>query len=469
MKTKNIWLLTSAVTLGIFLSLSYLFLPQSIYSLDDRFRDFLFILRGEIPQNEHVVIVDIDEKSLLAYGRWPWSRNKVATLIDSINSYEPGIIGIDIVFAEADNTSPHFLAKELNITAKELVNYDDKLSKSLKNAPVIGGYLFLFEPSAQKRVPMISSVIIQRGGASKEFIPNASSVVLNIPVLQDAYYSSGFLNNIADSDGVVRSVPLLINYKEQTYLSLSMEMLRIYYNASNIEIFNSDSGVSDILINKKDIPTDRFAKLHVNFRGSAKHFHYFSAIDIIQNRVSQDALKGKFVLLGTSAIGLGDTHATPYDSSMAGVEIHANIIDNIIEGDFITNPIADLSYNIIIIFITIFITVSLFSFLDRKYMPVAFVLMLFILYYFFYFMLFSQGIILNILFALLAFILSVVIALLIDYIFEVAKVEQKEIEIQETNEIMLAQSKSAAMGEMVGMIAHQWRQPLSSSLLSLQK
>ncbi|MEA3523620.1 MAG: CHASE2 domain-containing protein [Campylobacterota bacterium] len=462
MKTKNFWQLIAALLLGSFLSLGYLFLPQSIYSLDNRLRDFLFILRGEIPQNDKIVIIDIDEKSLAKHGRWPWSRNKVANLIENINSYEPGIIGMDIIFAEADNSSPHYIAKDLNLSSKSLPNYDDTLASVLSKSPIIGGYLFLFEASTEIRTPMISSVIMQRGGTSEGFIPNAKGTLLNIPILQDAYFSSGFLNNISDMDGVVRSVPLLMNYHNQNYLSLSMEMLRIYYNASSVEIYNSDIGVQSIIMGEKSIPTDRFGMLHVNFRGASKHFKYISAADIMDKTLHVNELKGKFILLGTSAIGLGDVHATPYDSAMAGVEIHANILDNILEGDILAIPMEDLSYNILSIFITIFISIALFSLLHRHYMPLVFIVMLVGMYYFFSFMLFTQGIILSLLFPLIAFFLGVVIALLIDYIFEAAKLIKKEQELQETNEIMFTQSKSAAMGEMIGMIAHQWRQPLSS-------
>ncbi|MEA1918684.1 MAG: CHASE2 domain-containing protein, partial [Campylobacterota bacterium] len=462
MKKRTLYQFLAAGTLGMLLSLGYLFLPQSIYSLDDRLRDFLFILRGEIPQNSHVVIIDIDEKSLAQHGRWPWPRHKIAKLIDTITTYKPGIIGVDIIFAEADNASPHYIANDLNLSSASLPNYDLILANSLKKAPILGGYLFLFESSLASVSPMISSVIIQRGGLSDDFIPNPEGVLLNIPILQEAYYSSGFLNNIADSDGVVRSVPLLMNYKDQNYLSLSIEMLRIYYNTSKVEIYNTDAGVNSIVMGDKSIPTDRFGKLHVNFRGASKHFTYISAADVLENKISIDQLKGKFVLLGTSAIGLGDVHATPFDSSMSGVEIHANIIDNILEDDFIYASIDDLTYNILIILLTVFTSLALFSFLHRKYMPIAFFAMLMGMYYFFSIMLFSQGIILTLLFPFIAFILSVVVALLLGYIFEAEKVIEKEQELSDTNDLMFAQSKSAAMGEMVGMIAHQWRQPLSS-------
>jgi CHASE2 domain-containing sensor protein len=462
MHYKHFWQAIATLFVSLFLTLGYLFLPQSIFSLDDRLRDFLFVLRGPIPHSDKIVIVDIDEKSLAQYGRWPWSRERIAQLVDTLSAKEAGIIGMDMIFPEADNTSPHHLAKAWGIKNDSLKNYDQILAESFKQNPVIGGYLFLFEPSEETRSPFSPSVIIEHRAEKHDYIPQAKSVLLNITLLQEAYYSSGFLNNISDQDGVIRSVPLLMRYHSQLYLSLSMEMLRIYFDANKIEIINNETGVEGVGLSKRFIPTERFGNLYINFRGSMEHFTYVSAADVMNNTVDTKVLQNKLVLVGTSAIGLGDVHATPFDNAMAGVEVHANIIDNIIQGDFIAPPINGVVYNMIIIVLTTALSVLLFSTLPRRTVFPA-ILALFVGYYFlFSWLLFEKGIILSLLFALLALILGTLSALMIDYFDEARKKERAQDEVKETTATMLEQSKSAAMGEMVGMIAHQWRQPLSS-------
>lgn len=462
MHLKTQWQLIAVALLSIAISLSYLTLPQSIYSLDDRLRDFLFVLRGPIPQTNEVIIIDIDEAALERFGRWPWPRKEIATLLDRISSAGPLIIGLDMIFPEADNSSPHRLAERLNMDSQSLENYDDILADSMQRNSVVGGYLFLFEATQETRVPKIPYVLKEHGKDDGGFIPEPAGFLLNIEPLHTKLKSMGFLNNISDSDGVIRSVPLVMRYDHQLYLSLSLELMRSASDIKRVDILNTEAGVMGIKMAGFVIPTSRFATMHVNFRGPSRHFNYISAADLMDESFDVTQLHNKIVLLGTSAIGLGDVHATPYTSAMAGVEVHANVIDNILQGDFITLPADDLIYNIFLIIIIVTITVLLFSKLSRLMMIPAFLFLSFGLYLFYSWMLFSNGVILNILFGLLAFIMGVVAALLIDFLYEARQKEEVTHELEETTATMLEQSKSAAMGEMVGMIAHQWRQPLSS-------
>ena len=111
---------SAALILALLLSWTYLFIPQTFFSLNNNFRDFLFNIRGELPKSDRIVIVDIDETSLKEFGQWPWSRSVVSELIHKLSDANAGIIGLDIVFAEPDQTSPHRIASKIKgNTAKD--------------------------------------------------------------------------------------------------------------------------------------------------------------------------------------------------------------------------------------------------------------------------------------------------------------------------------------------------------------
>ncbi len=129
-----------SLSLSIFLSAIYIFFPSLPDSLDNRLRDYLFTIRGKLPHNQNVVIVDIDETSIKSLGQWPWSRDKLAKILENLTLANVGIVGLDIVFAEEDRTSPHKILQDLKIYKKDVPNYDLEFANVVENSPVILGY-----------------------------------------------------------------------------------------------------------------------------------------------------------------------------------------------------------------------------------------------------------------------------------------------------------------------------------------
>jgi len=418
MKSKYKVLLLFFIFTSISLSYSYLFLPKYFQSLDNRVRDFYFKFRGDEKVSENIVIIDIDEKSLKALGQWPWERNKIAKIINNLTQYGAGIIGLDIVFAEADKTSPKKIAKQWNLKDTNLPDYDVILSNTIANTPSILGYVFDFDNPTKKNAPQIPAIFIEKGKKDKEFLPQAKGVLRNIDIIQDASYSSGYMNNIPDETGIIRSVPLMIKYDDTIYPSLSFEMYRIATNSKKVKLSYSEAGIENISISGQNLSTDRFAKLYLNFRGKAKSYKYISAIDAYNNKLTKDEISGKFILIGTSAYGLMDLRSTPMDSVIAGVEIHANIIDNLLNNDMLTKPswqeLADLSIIIFILFIIIFLYSRLSFFTLLFIYSLSFFTLIFTNYY----LLFSLHIILNTIFPILSMIISLTAILGINYMFE---------------------------------------------------
>lgn len=414
--TKSLFKYIVIMMFALFLSWTYLFTHQSFFSLDNNLRDYLFNMRGELPQSKDIVIIDIDEDSLKQYGQWPWSRSVVSDLIKKLSNAEAGIIGLDIVFSEADQTSPHTIASKLNMNSSNLENYDQLLAKTFSSTPTIGGYIFKFEGKSEHNGPLIPVVFLEKGLQSNKSILNPQNIVLNIDILQDSFYSTGFFNNTPDIDGMIRQVPLIMRYKGIIYPSLVLEMLRIYSNVSTVEIHGDDIGVEKIKFGNFTIPIDHMGRLFVNFRGGNRHFKYISAKDILEDDFDVKDIVGKFVLVGTSAVALSDLRATPLDNVVPGVEVLANVLDNILQGDFISTPLNAVIYDLLIIFAIVIVFSVIFSYLKSWILLPTVILSSVLLYEVFVYLLFDHGIVLNLLFPIFAFAGTLILVVSLDYL-----------------------------------------------------
>ena len=398
-------------------------MPQAFFSLDNRLRDFMFVYRGELPKSDSVVIIDIDEKSLKEHGQWPWSRDIFAQLLYKLRDAGAGIIGLDIVFAEEDRSSPDKFTNICKIPKKNIPNYDALLAQSFSQTPTVGGYIFTFEKTEEKNTPMIPAVFVEKG-MKESGVLEPKGLVLNIELLQDSLYSSGFFNNTPDEEGMIRSVPLVMKYDGVTYPSLALEMVRIFNNSTKVELVGDTAGVRTIEFGDITIPTDKAGRLLVNFRGGGHYFEYISASDILSGDFNRSSIEGKFVLIGTSAVGIFDLRSIPFDSAIAGVEIHANVIDNILKEDFLHQPTDMVIYDIMTIFTIVILFSILFSFIKSWFIIPTAILFLYGLFELFYWLLFTEGIALNLLFPLIAYSLTLLMSVGIDYIITSRQKEQ---------------------------------------------
>ena len=396
---------------------SYLFLPTYFQTLDNRVRDFYFNFRGPEKASEDVVIVDLDEKSIKELGQWPWERNKFAQILTNLANYGVGIIGLDIVFAEEDGKSPSKFAKDWGIK-KDLPNYDAILSDTIANTPTILGYVFDFARKNTKEAPQVPAIFIEKNQQDREFLPIAKGVIPNLAVLQNSSYSSGYMNNIPDATGIIRSIPTLIKYDGMLYPSLALEMYRIAMNARKVVVTYSEAGVENVKLGKQNISVDRYGRLYVNFRGPFKSYKYISAVDVYNNVVDKKELEGKFVLIGTSAYGLMDLRSTPMDSVIAGVELHANMIDNLLNNDMLFKPSWSEIADVLAILIIVFIVTFVYYMLPWIALVIVYSASLFGVMYLNYYLLFEKHIILNSIFPLFSMVLSLIGILGVKYLLE---------------------------------------------------
>lgn len=418
---------STAFLLFIFISSFYVFFPTLPNSIDNRLRDYFFTIRGEVkPKTDNIVIIDIDEKSIKKLGQWPWPRDVLSKILNNLNNSNVAIIGMDMVFAEEDRSSPHNIFNKLNIKRDNVPNFDLQFAQTIASTPTILGYQFEFQDKEHisKDSPSIQTIFIEKNKKQGEnYLIEANGTILNLPILQDNSYSSGFFNNIPDDSGIIRSVPLVISYDDTIYPSLALETLRIALGEKKIFINYDENGVENIQVGDFIVPTDRHGRLLINFRGKEKTFQYISALDIYNNTFNKEQIENKIALLGTSAAALMDLRATPFESIFPGVEVHANLIDNILYQDFLYKPSWVDGFNIFFILFLIIITIFVTKKTPIWFAPIGVIALLVLTIYSIYYVLFNNGIVINILFPIFAIFISAVVTLIIEYFDEIKKKE----------------------------------------------
>jgi adenylate cyclase len=339
-------------------------------------------LRATMPKtlDERIVIVDIDEKSLGEVGRWPWGRNRLAELTDELfDRQQVALLGFDVVFAEPDESSglkrlrqlaqaelkdqPGF-AERIN-QLQATLDYDAAFARALQKRPVVLGYYFTSEHDGTSGLlpgPVMSKESL-RGRPIK--FTSWKGYGSNIEQLGRAAPVAGFFNPVVDGDGVVRSVPLLAEYKDQYYESLALAMFRVLMGSPAVEpgfpaekyLARSYQGLDNIKLKLGDkslaVPVAEGVITLVPYRGpggpAAGSYKYVSAGDVIAKRLPAGSLKGKIILVGTTAPGLKDLRVTPVGEAYAGVESHANLISGLLDGKIPVKPDYALGYDVVVL------------------------------------------------------------------------------------------------------------------------
>lgn len=312
--------------------------------------------------DRRIVIIDIDEKSLAEEGRWPWPRNRVAQLIDILfDRYEIGLLGMDVVWAEPDessglNTLEKLATEKLsdNIAfhmaldmIRPSLQRDRIFSESLKNRPIVLSYYFDTEGSENTTGKLPEPVFNKNDFSNRKVTPiSASGYGANLDIFQDVATDAGHFNPYTDIDGIVRKIPMLIEYKDNYYSSLSLAVIRQIAKGAEIlpgfaegtEFLRSYTGLEWLSLGNYTIPVDAQIKTLIPYRGPKGSFTYLSATDILKQTVSKESLSGTIALLGASAPGLLDLRSTPVQQNFPGVEIHANMIAGFIDQNLKQNP-----------------------------------------------------------------------------------------------------------------------------------
>jgi len=420
MLKKIVRILSFGIPISLFLIAVYLMLPNYYASLDNNIKDIFVNFRGTVEPKNKIVIVDIDEKSLDYFGQYPWDRTILASILQKLAEAKVKVIGLDVMFPEEDRTSPDKFAKRFGLEGN-FTNNDEVFANVVANTPTILGYTFDFNAKefVERDTPLLPATFIEQGlTESNDYMITALDVILNIPTIQDNAYSSGFFNNTPDPSGIIRSVPLIIKYDDEIFPSLAFEMVRAISGEDTVNIIYNQNGISGISYGDKFIPTDRYGRLYVNFRGPSFTFKYISAVDVYQGQFDKKELEDAIVLIGTSAAGLLDIRATPFDNIYPGVEVHASVIDNILTGDFLFKPAWIEGFDIVLILTIVFTITILFNILPANF--VLFILPFIVtgVFYLIYYSMFQEGIMINTLFPFLSILLTTIILTIVNLFFE---------------------------------------------------
>ena len=312
-----------------------------------------------------IVIVDIDEKSLAerekgGEGRWPWPRDRIGLLLDKLFERNgAALVAFDVVFAERDESSglrvlQSLAERELRddtqfVSAlralRPALDYDAIFAASMRGRRIILGYPFTNDPGRKGALP---DPVLPAGtfaGRPIGFV-RFEGYAANLPELQKAATGAGHFNPYTDPDGLVRRVPMLVEHDAAYYEPLSLAVVRALVNEPRLEPgypaermwSRGYAGLEWLAVGALRIPVDDNVTALVPYRGHKGSFPYVSASDVIHDRVAPELMKGRIVLVGTTAPGLLDLRATPVEPVFPGVEIHANLIAGILDQNLKQRP-----------------------------------------------------------------------------------------------------------------------------------
>jgi adenylate cyclase len=329
-----------------------------LWAYDARLR--LFMPKTMDPR---VVIIDIDEKSLNAEGRWPWSRDKMTLLVRQLfDKFNVRVVGFDVVFAEPDNSSglaslealgrgelrDHPAFQEFLARARQSLDHDRIFAEEIARHPVVLGFFLGSKTDQSGTLPL--PTFDEKGltaDASWELRHHVGRGFSgNLEALQKQAAASGHLSPSLDFDGVTRRMPILMRYGEGFYEALSLAVTRMYLG--NVPVLlkvdppeflaGNLATIPWVTIGPLRIPLDEYMSALIPYRGAHGTFRYISATDVMRGNVPIDVLRDRIALVGTSAQGLLDARSTPVQEDFPGVEVHANLVSGFLDGSIIHKP-----------------------------------------------------------------------------------------------------------------------------------
>lgn len=351
MKNMLLWLahaLGSRRSFGLFLLAVFLSIriwdPHPLEELRLRSFDLYQNISPRISPVRPVVIVDIDEESVSAYGQWPWPRTVLAELLTRLYEMQTVAIAFDVVFAEADRASPgeavkHF--RNLDAATREILIHqpsnDDIFAEAIGRGKVVVGQSGTNTSNERSLENYPETGFATLGPDPRPYLFGFPHLLRNLPALEQSAAGRGLFSIRAERDGIVRRVPIVMMAGDKIVPALTLDLLRVVTGSGAILIRTDESGVRNVAVTGLELPTDRNGRIWIHF-GRHDKARYVSARDVIDGKVASEKLAGKLALVGTSAIGLLDVKTTPVHAAMPGVEVHAQLLEAALTSSLLDSP-----------------------------------------------------------------------------------------------------------------------------------
>ena len=369
-----------------FLSLIAICFLIVVYNFETNLKKRIGFLNYDLYQNifeedfstNKVVIVDIDEKSIEKIGQFPWRRDVYSTILENLNSAEVSAIAFDIFFSEEDTQNPVKIFKEFNLNSENILNSDELFLGSIKNSnvilPLVGATKEVkknnFSPKAN---------IITKGEDPLNYLYNYQGYISSLDKFNNAAKGLGSISIIDSEDGILRYVPLILNIDNEIIPSLSLEAVRLYNKEKSYLIQTDQSGIQLIKTRSTNFLTNENGLNFVKFKKIPQNT-YVSASDIYENNFDQSNLKDKIVLIGSSAEGVFDLVKIPTGKIIPGVQVHANIIENILSKDFLKINYVTKTVENIILLISLILILIIANYFKPIYSILNYILLIIILF-----------------------------------------------------------------------------------------
>ncbi|MEL7430212.1 MAG: adenylate/guanylate cyclase domain-containing protein, partial [Pseudomonadota bacterium] len=332
--------------------------PYFVKDLRNRSFDIYQQIKPREYSPQPVRVVDLDEQSLRELGQWPWPRTTIAQLIDRIGISGAAVIAFDIVFAEKDRLSPRVFAKENPALSSQVRNELQRLPDNElvmrdaigRNRVVLGETSIRnandrSEGSIDEQFTPTDAPFVQIGEDPRQFLHTFTEIVANLKVLDEVATGRGMFSIEQDADGIIRRLPLVMNVENSVRFALSAEALRLATGGDSFAVRTTVAGLEGLVIAGQLVSTDPKGNIWPYFT-SVPQNRYIPAADILSGEFDPDLLHGHIVLVGTSAVGLEDYRSIPLGKRVPGVEIHAQVIENLLTGEKLERPFFALLYEL---------------------------------------------------------------------------------------------------------------------------
>ncbi|MBI5561531.1 MAG: adenylate/guanylate cyclase domain-containing protein [Deltaproteobacteria bacterium] len=359
---RTVFLLLAASCAALTL-LAYLYRPAFLTLLDLKASDAMLSVRGSSTAPKEVVIAAIDEKSVNELGRWPWSREVTAGLITVLKPAR--VTALDIVFSEKQNAAA-----------------DGALARAVESSGnVVLGYFFRDDSTEQpseaalsqiktSSINLINIVGGQAAGDRPFPGPELSGVETNIDVIGRGGAGFGSFNADPQDDGIYRTANLVYKYGGDLYPSLPLEALHRYLGG-DVMLNAAPFGIDGVTVGDRGIPVDEQGAFTLNFYGGGGAFATYSAVDLIKGRVSAGAIKDKLVFVGVTERAIYDIRPTPVDAYFPGVEIHATVAGNVLQGRYLIHDARVVVLDLALVFVLPLALAAIIGLAPRTYISLA--------------------------------------------------------------------------------------------------